>query len=244
MENDIVKPAIIEIIRQLKKNEISVLSVPDEYQNNIQLVIFERKAGLRITGKRGYDVLSNSFFVEEALIHVDADGVELRQSVFLSFDNFDLFFNFLNGDIYDNSCYAYCNFSKNNIPQKVDFKNLMTRKAFIEDTIDDYSLSISNEEKESYQEGKRIHKSCQQWCSKFNNCSTYDELVKVVSNYKKSKIASIVDVSFFFYLYIFADVKDKQRFSVIMEYMSSGAYPECQLINALCSIYNKNWWRW
>ena len=114
----------------------------------------------------------------------------------------------------------------------------MARKAFVEDTIDDYSLSLSNEEKENYEEGRQIHKYCQQWSKKFNNCSSYDELVKVVGNYKKSKIASMVDVSFFFFQYIFADVKDKQRFSIIMEYMSSGAYPEYKIINALCSIYN------
>ena len=40
-----------KIIRQLKKNEIRVFDVPEEYENDIQIVTFERKAGLRITGK-------------------------------------------------------------------------------------------------------------------------------------------------------------------------------------------------
>lgn len=227
-----------KIIRQLKKNEIRVFDVPEEYENDIQIVTFERKAGLRITGKRGFDIISNSFFVKEDLIHIDVDGEERKRSVFLSFDKFDSYFDFLNGDIYDNACYAFCPFSRISISKKIDQKNLMARKAFVEDTIDDYSLSLSNEEKENYEEGRQIHKYCQQWSKKFNNCSSYDELVKVVGNYKKSKIASMVDVSFFFFKYIFADVKDKQRFSIIMEYMSSGAYPEYKIINALCSIYN------
>ncbi len=212
-----------KIIRQLKKNEIRVFDVPEEYENDIQIVTFERKAGLRITGKRGFDIISNSFFVKEDLIHIDVDGEERKRSVFLSFDKFDSYFDFLNGDIYDNACYAFCPFSRISISKKIDPKNLMARKAFVEDTIDDYSLSLSNEEKENYEEGRQIHKYCQQWSKKFNNCSSYDELVKVVGNYKKSKIASMVDVSFFFFQYIFADVKDKQRFSIIMEYMSSGA---------------------
>lgn len=227
-----------KIIRQLKKNEIRVFDVPEEYENDIQIVTFERKAGLRITGKRGFDIISNSFFVKEDLIHIDVDGEEQKRSVFLSFDEFDSYFDFLNGDIYDNACYAFCPFSRISISKKIDPKNLMARKAFVEDTIDDYSLSLSNEEKENYEEGRQIHKYCQQWSKKFNNCSSYDELVKVVGNYKKSKVASMVDVSFFFFQYIFADVKDKQRFSIIMEYMSSGAYPEYKIINALCSIYN------
>ena len=45
-----VESEIKKIIRQLKKNEISIFDVPEEYKNNIQLVTFERKSGLRITG--------------------------------------------------------------------------------------------------------------------------------------------------------------------------------------------------
>ena len=226
------KSEVKEIIRRLKKKEIRVFDVPEEYKNDIHLVTFERKAGFRITGKRGFDIISNSFFVEETLIYLDTDGVEQKRGVFLSFDNFDSYFDFLNGDIYDNACYTFCPFLKMGISKNVDAKKLMVRKAFVEDTIDDYSLSLSNEEKEDYEEGGQIHKYCQQWSKKFNNCNSYDELVKVVGNYKKSKIASIVDVSFFFFQYIFTDVKDKQRFSIIMEYMSSGAYPEYKIINA------------
>ena len=68
-----------------------------------------------------------------------------------------------------------------------------------------------------------------------------EKIVKIIPKTAKitnETIASIVDVSFFFFQYIFTDVKDKQRFSIIMEYMSSGAYPEYKIINALCSIYN------
>ena len=60
-----VQPEIKKIIKQLKKNEIRVFDIPEEYENDIQIVIFERKLGLRITGKRGFDIIANSFFVEE-----------------------------------------------------------------------------------------------------------------------------------------------------------------------------------
>ena len=73
-----VESEIKKIIRQLKKNEISIFDVPEEYKNNIQLVTFERKSGLRITGKRGFDIISNSFFVEEEIIYIDADGDERK----------------------------------------------------------------------------------------------------------------------------------------------------------------------
>ena len=229
---------IKKIIRQLKKKEIRVFDVSEEYENEIQIVTFERKAGLRITRKKGFDIISNSFFVEETLIHISIDSKERKKDIFLSFDDFDSYYDFLNGDIYENACYTFCPFSKIPTSKRIDAKKLMARKAFIEDTIDDYSLSLSNKEKEDYEEGKQIHKYCQQWNKKFSNCSSYDELVKVVGTYKKSKISSIVDVSFFFFQYIFADIEDKKRFSIIMEYMSSGVYPADNMINALCSIYD------
>lgn len=229
---------IKKIIRQLTKKQIRVFDVPEEYENEIQIVTFERKAGLRITGKRGFDIISNTFFVEETLIHIGTDSKERKKDIFLSFDDFDSYFDFLNGDIYENACYTFCTFSKIAISKKIDVKKLMARKAFIEDTIDDYSLSLSNKEKAYYEEGKQIHSYCKEWNKKFNNCSSHDELVKVVEDYNKSEISSIVDVSFFFFQYIFADAEDRKRFSIIMEYMSSGAYPEYKMIKALCSIYN------
>lgn len=93
------KSEVKEIIRQLKKKEIIVFDIPKEYENDSQLVTFERKSGLRITGKRGFDIISNSFFVEEELIHMKTNGEERKKSVFLSFDSFDSYFDFLNGDI-------------------------------------------------------------------------------------------------------------------------------------------------
>ena len=60
-----VKSEVKEIIRRLKKKEIRVFDVPEEYENDIQIVTFERKAGLRITGKRGFDIISNSFLLKK-----------------------------------------------------------------------------------------------------------------------------------------------------------------------------------
>lgn len=239
-ENDMAKSEVKEIIRQLKEKEIRVFDIPEEYANNIELVTFERKTGLRITERRGFDIISNSFFVEEKLIHVEINGKESEKSVRQSFDDFDSYFRFLNGDIYDNACYTFWPLLDSvNIFKKVDIKKLMAKSAFIEETIDDYSLALSNEEKERYEKGQLVHKYCQQWKKKFNNCHNYDEFAKVVRNYGKSKIASIVDVSFFFFEYIFADIKDKQRFSIIMEYISSDPYWGIQkILYGLCSIYN------
>ena len=101
---------IKKIIRQLKKKEIRVFDVSEEYENEIQIVTFERKAGLRITGKKGFDIISNTFFVEETLIHIDTDSEQRKKDIFLSFDDFDSSVVFLHGDIYENACSTFCTF--------------------------------------------------------------------------------------------------------------------------------------
>lgn len=75
----------------------------------------------------------------------------------------------------------------------------MKQKSFIKDTIDNYTLSVSNDEIIAYKNAEQTHKQCQQWIKKFNNCNSYEELVKVVGNYRQSKLARIVDVTFFFF---------------------------------------------
>ena len=66
--NSVAQSEIKQIIMQLKKKEIRVFDVPVEYENDIQIVTFERKAGLRVTGKKGFDIIANTFFVNERKI--------------------------------------------------------------------------------------------------------------------------------------------------------------------------------
>lgn len=129
-----VKPEVKKLIGQLKRKKISVFDIPHEYENDIQLVTFERETGLRITEKRGFDVISNTFFVEEELF-CEAEN-ERGKKLKLPFDNFDSYFDYLNGDIYDNACYTFCHLSDSIIASRdIDVKKLMERTAFVEDTI-------------------------------------------------------------------------------------------------------------
>lgn len=226
---------IKRIIRKLKKKEISVFDIPKQYKNSSDIVNFERKSGLRITGKRGFDIISNSFFAEEMLLEKNNKGEEIdRDIVIESFDDFDSYYDFLNGDIYDNACYAFCPFDNMNISGKIDVNELMIKKSFVENTIDDYSFELSREEKEDYKKGKKAHKRFRQWIEKFNNCYTFNEFEKIVKNYYRSNFN---DISFFLFQYIFADVMDKRRFFVIMEYVLSR---DLSKIRELCLIYGFN----
>lgn len=226
-----------EIIKQLQNKEINIFGVPEQYFDSKEIVLFERNSGLRTIGKRGFDVISNTFFVEESLLYEDSLGSDKKKEIITLFEDFDDYYDFLDGDIYEEACYTYCKRLNSSI-HKIDLEKIMMRKSFVEKTVDDYSLILSKEEKETYKEGIKTHKLCKKWIDKFNECQSYEEFTKVVNNYKKSKLNNIIDITFFFFQYIFSDLKDENRFSVIMQYMSTGEYPQYKLIKSLCSIYN------
>ena len=203
---------INRLLSQLNKKELTVFDIPEEYQNNSQIISLERKLGLRTIGKRGFDVISNTFFVEEELT-----SDETQKKICSSFNDFGSFFDFLEGDVYENACYAFYSFPQEIIvSHKLDMRKLKERKSFIMDSIDKYTLSPTKQERERY-------KGCLQWAEKFNACKTDIELKEITQRYAKSKAAEIVNIDFFLFQYIFYDFSDKQRISAVLEYVYTHA---------------------
>lgn len=233
---------IKQIIQGLKFHVISIRHVPEEVRYDKNIVAAERKYGLRRELNRGFDVINNFFFVEE-IIYEDLMGELISQENRLTFDTFEEYYEYLDGDIYERACYKYCDFTKYKDfvkKKKIDITRLLERETFLTETIDDVSLDISQEELDAYDKAESNKKLIKTWIKKFEVCTSGYDLEVVVEKYDKSKLKDILDVSFFFYHYIFKDVNDKSRFSAIMEYMCTGKYPEYKIINALCSIYNPN----
>ena len=223
------------IISQLEKAEICIRDIPEEYRDNNDIVSIERKNGLRKNYRCGYDVINGRFFAEESILYRSEEfGWSHLDPQY--FDDFDSYYKYLNGNIYDNACYFLLDPVK--LPDYVDQNKIYKRKALIDYTIDDFTLLPSADEQARYDKVEKRKFQIKKWIEKFNKCKTYQQLKKTVQNYTKSVLCSDVDVSFYFWNYIFADIEDKNRFQVIMEYMSSGAYPSYKIRNALCSIYN------
>ncbi|MCM1062125.1 MAG: metallophosphoesterase [Eubacterium sp.] len=234
---------IKNIISKLQSTEISVKDIPEEVKNNIDIVRMERKLGVRKTDRKGFDIITNCFFVEESLFYknkiFDMDSFSNR----ICFETFEEFYNFLEGDIYTNSCYKFYDFGRNQKfikKNKIDIRQLQTSSSFITQTIDDFTIEISLEKLKQYDVAEKVKKQCLEWIKKFNACDSYTKLNKTVENYSKSKIAKNVDVIFFFFNYIFSDINNRSKFTAIMKYVSTGKYPSNDLIFALCSIYEPN----
>lgn len=137
-----MKEEVKHIISQLKKGKIGLSDISEEYKSDLNIIQAERTFGLRVVIRCGYDVIKDSFFVEEKVhnrketnndvnIHWTNNSPQL-------FDDFDTYFSYLNGNIYDNACYYLMSPMK--VTQNVDQNKLYQRKSFIEDTIDDYCI--------------------------------------------------------------------------------------------------------
>lgn len=222
---------------------MSIKDVPEEVRHHKNILATERKLGLRKELNRGFDVIHNFFFVEEKIFYKDLMGELISRDNRPTFETFEEYYEYLDGDIYERACYKYCNFDKYIDfikKKKIDMRHLEERETFLTGTVDDISLDISQEEFEAYDKADSNKKLIKTWIKKFEACTSGYDLEVVVKKYDKSKMKDILDVSFFFYYYIFKDVDDKNRFSAVMEYMCTGKTPEYKIINALCSIYNPN----
>lgn len=207
-------------------------------QNDV--VAAERKRESRRLFRCGYDVIQDHFFVEEDIFSIDGPGKDEESGwshlppVF--FDDFNSYYNYLEGNIYENACYYLLDINK--VPDNVDKNKLYSKKAFVEHTISDYTIFMTDEEKVQYNNAEKRKGQIKKWIDKFNKCSTFLQLNETVRHYKKTTLSSFVEVSFFFWQYIFEDLNDESRFKNIMEYMSTGVFPSYKIIKALCAIYN------
>ena len=218
-----------EWIRLLKKREIGFFDVPEEYRLEPNLVKIERELGIRKSNRRGYDVIRNTFFVEEIIFTKN-----ITEKRYNYFSDFASYYDFLNGDIYENACYYHYKFSSDEIENyNIDIDRI-NDTALIRTTFKDFSLELSEEEMELYKEAETKKKLRKKWINKFNACDTYEDFEKIMINLQKSIFSKKDEVNFFLFNFVFND-KDK-AFEIIMKYASTVG--RCVFLQALCNIYN------
>lgn len=234
---------IKNIINQLKKGIIEVDDIPEEYCNDKALLNFERKNGYRITGHRCYDVITNLFWVEEKVKFINYEGETDYRNRTRNFESFEEYSEYLDGDVLTDACYMYLP-----EPEKYGVESV-SATSFMTETIDDFTINSDEIQGEKYhtddekdfitpEEAKKIHNRCLTWIDKFDRCTSAEELLKVYKSYDKSDLSDIVDVSFFFFVYIFKDLEDETRFRAIVDYASNGIYPAYKFTLELCHIYD------
>ena len=227
------------IIKKLKAGDLTVNSVPEELSRNIDILRAERKFGLRKSGHRGFDVIRQEFFVEEEWFYL-GDPDELYSSKHKEiFPDFEEYYQFLDGDIYDDACNYQYDFPDEIIHKfHLDTNRLYARNSLISDTINGSLPGLSPEDRKVYQHiEKTVKKQYQNWLDKFNACSTYEELKKVCGKYERSAFFEKMPLRFFLFQYAYHDPSDKRRMDILMEYLSKD-YCGGEAVQGLCLIYD------
>ena len=234
-----VNPEAKRIIKELKSGKLEVRNVPEEFALDSDVIRAERKLGLRKSGHRGFDVITQTFFIEENWLQKGLLDELVSVCHKMTFDSFEEYYRFLDGDIYEDACYyQYAfedEFSKN---LNLDLARLTKVKSFVTETVDDYSCELSQDEIELYERCEKVNKkSVKQWLDKFNSCYTYEQFKKVCNSYEKSTVSQYKRVEFFFFQYAFDAQGNKKHLDVLMEYLSKDYYNGGNAVLGLCLIY-------
>lgn len=211
-ELTIQNPDVVSLVKRLKDRSIGFYDVPDEYKNHPLIVKVERELKVRKSIQKGYDIIRNNFFVEEEI----SDSRSLMNNIQTTcFNDFSAYYNFLQGDIYKNSCYyGYCFSEEERKKYSLSLKRL-NFDAFIRNSIDDFSLDFSIEEQKQYQEIELRKNDILEVLDKINACTTYTELKEQVQKASTNPIAQ----EFFLSYYI---VHNKEKaFNIAMEYINN-----------------------
>jgi predicted MPP superfamily phosphohydrolase len=179
---------IKSLIKDIKKKKKYPEDIPEEYRDNHEIIVAERKAHMRRSLKRGYEVIHNAFYVEEAIAYRYGDGLheEYEETDIRWFSDFDSFYEYLDGEIYSDSCYYQYQFPKNIIRKyRINQKKICT-SAFIDYSIDEYNTRNQVIEDERYISAEKRKVYLKKWIDRFDACSSLDQFKKELSKLQKS----------------------------------------------------------
>ena len=232
----ITEKDIKKYLRQLKTNKIGYFDVPEEYRLHPDIVKGERKLGIRQSDKRGYDVIRNSFFVEEIVFIMNPYGEMKERHVSNYFIDFVSYYEFLDGDIYEKSCYYQYNFSQTEINTYDIDMSQINNIALIDFTIKDFSFELSNEELQQYMKKEKDKTLRKKWINKLNACNTYEDFYSIIKKFETSKsYTGYSDLLFIIYNYVYSN--QDRAFDIIMKFISeNGLFMD--FVFGLCSIYD------
>lgn len=236
-----------EIVEKIINNNLTISEIPDCYKYDKEILKLERAYELRKSLHRGYDVILNCFFVEEIMKY----DSEYTSEYITRFKSFEEYYNFLDGDIYENSCYKFYDFNKdldfikNN---KIKLKNMMKNSSFVDVKL---SEELSCESYISdFKDGEKNKKSYVEWINIFDKCNTYDEFISTIKRFREKhcqsdyhKLPNLTSkLNFFILNYVYK--KDINRLAIVMRFFLTDSDESFGLIgfylNSLLFVYSKD----
>ena len=206
------------ILGKLKRGTAYFYDVPEELRSNAKILKVERELGIRRTIQKGYDILENCFFVEENVKFLNYWGEIADEIIVSRFYNLQTYFDFLQGDIYNNACYYKYNFSQDEISKYSLDINRINFVSFINYNIDNYNLNFSKEELDRYNELENKKVTLVELIKKINSSNDYNDFISIINNLDKTELPKDY-LKILISSFIFHD-KDK-AFDIIMQYVNN-----------------------
>lgn len=229
---------IKDTVKRISQGEIvDFYEVPEEIQDDLEIVKIERQKGIRRIQSCGYDVLRNNFYVVEIVDTYEKYNLyeirKIERKHRSIIDSFDEFYIFIQGDIYRDDCLFFMYAFSPDIITKynIDISKIHFNKSFDENYSNILPKTFNNDECACSKE--EIIKWEDMWIAKFRECTTGQELRKLTKKYKESE--KIIDVDYFFWDYMYFHGQD--RFSAIMDFVASEDYPTYWLKYVIGFIY-------
>lgn len=178
---------IKDYISKIQKGEIlDVTFVPIEVRNHPKIARTERKVGLRTTKYSGFDVIRQNFFVVENIRKLRFGEIFYHEQRIV-FDTFDAYYAFLDGDIYEKSCYYSFYFDEALVRKYSIDTSKINNESFVQENVSSIVPMVYMNNMKSYDEKEIQKKKTIQWIKKYNGCETVEELMKVDKNHSKSQ---------------------------------------------------------
>lgn len=172
MEN---KLSLLEVIKKATKRKCSFFELDYHDQIDILDYIQDHNLNIKVFGRKWFDILTNKFYCIELKPREDLSfGIEKVES---TFERFDDFFEYVQGDIYENTCLYGFRFDKAAIQKySIDIKKI-NFDSFIDETIDSYTYEaiISAKQVDSVANVKRA-KRIADWINNHEPIKTLKEL--------------------------------------------------------------------
>ncbi len=188
-----------QVIQRKLKSKLSFEELEYFDKGLIIQYIHDNEIQIRIFKNVGYDIIKKSFFVVEYVYRDDIPYYDIERK---DFENFEVFFEYVKGNIYDSSCYFGYVFTDDEIKKyNIDVKRLNFDSFIGYDITQDTFESVLKKRKENNQGNVDNGIKIRKWISKIEGIDSYDNLVKKYK-YFESKFTSFGAGRIFFSLII------------------------------------------
>lgn len=189
-----------QVIQRELKSKLTFEELENFDKGLVIQYIHDHEIQIKIFKKIGYDIIKKSFFVVEYVYREDIPrkyDIERKD-----FENFEVFFEYVKGSIYDSSCYYGYDFTNDEIKKYNIEVERLNFDAFIDYDISKNTFeSVLKDRKEKNQENVDNGIKIRKWISKIEGIDSYDTLVKKYK-YFESKFTSFGAGRIFFSLII------------------------------------------